>query len=112
SVLWSEIERLGLHCTSGVARLRPLPDTVPVVLARVVDEYRRRIGLRRYILQVLIEERFEHIAAELERGVAVPFQRSQSRAIVVHTAMAPRAHDQEVPCISGVLRFRARIVVN
>ena len=83
-----------------------------MVLAGVVDEYRRRIGLRRSILQVLIEERFEHVAAELERCVAVPFQRSQSRAVVVHTAVAPRAHDQEVLCIPGVLRFGGQIAVN
>ena len=67
-----------------------------MILAGVVDEHRRRVGLGRAGLQVLIEEGLQHIAAELQRGVAIPFQRSQIVGIVVHLAVPPRTHHQVV----------------
>jgi hypothetical protein len=48
-----------------------------VVLAGVVDKTGGVSALGAPSFQILIEERQEHVAAELERGVAVPAQRPE-----------------------------------
>ena len=48
------------------------------------------------VLQVLIEERLQHVAAELQRGVAVPLQRPEIVAVVIDLAVTPRTHHQVV----------------
>ena len=67
-----------------------------MILAGVVDEDGRRVGLGRAGLQILIEERLQHVAAELQRGVAFPFQRAQIVAVVIHLAVAPGTHHQVI----------------
>ena len=91
-----KIERLQRRRTALLAGQRPGLQTIPVILAGVVDEHRRRLGRGRAGLQVLIEERLQNIAAKLQRGVAIPFQRSQIVGVGVHLAVPPRTHHQVV----------------
>ncbi len=83
-----------------------------MVLARVVDEHRRRVCLGRAIDQVLVQERAQHLGTELARGVAFENQRTQGAAVVVHLAVAPRAHHQVVEGIALVARLHRRIAVD
>jgi hypothetical protein len=77
----------------------------PAVRAGLVDQHRRRVELRRAVLQVLVEEGQHDVAAELLGGVAGELQRAQRRTLVVHAAVAPRAHHQRIHAVVLVLRF-------
>ena len=67
-----------------------------MVLARVVDEHRRRLDHRRAVLQILVEEGLEHVAAEFERGIAIPLERPEIIGVVIDLAVPPRPHHQMV----------------
>src|SRR3546814_12915494 len=60
---------------------------------------------------VLVEERPEDVAAELQRGVAIPLQRAQRASVDLDLAMAPRPHTQVVAVVATVLAFHRRIGV-
>ena len=107
-----QVQRLRLRCATLRTTLRPGLEPVPMVFAGVVDEDRRRVGLRCARDQVLVEERLQHVAAELQRGIAVPLQRTERRAVVVHLAVPPRAHDQVVAVVAGVARFHRLVAVD
>lgn len=83
-----------------------------MVLAGVVDEHRRRGGFRRAIDQVLVEERAQHIVAELPRGIAIEVQRTQRAAVVIDLAVPPRPHHQVVERVALVARLHRRIAVD
>ncbi len=100
-----EVERLHRRRAAGRARQRPALEPIPAVLAGVVDEDRRGLDARRALLQVLVEERLQHVAAELQRGVAIPLQRAERGAVVVHLAVAPRSHHQVVAIVGAILRL-------
>ena len=65
-------------------------------------------ALRRSVLQVLIEERLQHVAAELQRRVAVPLQRAEIEAVVVDLAVPPRPHHQVVVIVACPWALSAR----
>ncbi len=67
-----------------------------MVLAGVVDEDRRRIGLGRAGLEVLIEEGLQHVSPELRGRIALPAQRAEIVAFAIHLAVKPRSHHQVV----------------
>src|ERR1700680_821775 len=84
-----QIKRLGFSRARAVTRKRPRLQPVPVVFSGVVDEDRRRVRLRRAVLQILIEERLEDVSPELQRGVAFPPEWAERVAVVVHAAVPP-----------------------
>jgi hypothetical protein len=65
----------------------------------------RDVGLRRAVLQVLIEERPQDLAPERERRVAVEADRAERAAVVDLLAVVPRAHHQEHLVVRRVLRL-------
>src|ERR1700730_3920438 len=83
-----------------------------MVLASIIDKHRRSIGFRRAVLQVLIEEWLKHIAAELQRRVAVPLQWPQGRTIIVDSAVAPRPHYKKIHIIADVLWLHCQVAVD
>lgn len=83
-----------------------------MVLAGVVDEHGRRGGFRRAIDQVLVEERAQHIVAELPRGIAIEVQRTQRAAVVIDLAVPPRPHHQVVERVAPVARLHRGIAVD
>ena len=48
------------------------------------------------VLQILIEERLENIAAKLQRRIAIPFQRAEVVGVVIYLAVTPGSHDEVV----------------
>ena len=83
-----------------------------MVLAGVVDENGRRIGLGRALEQILIEEWKQHVAAKLQRGIAIPAQRAKRIGLVVHLAVTPWTHHQIVHGVGGVLRLDGLVAVD
>ena len=71
-----QIERPERRRTARFTRRRPALVAVPMVFAGVVKERRRRRGLGAPVSDT-VEERPQHLAAELLRGVAVPLQRAR-----------------------------------
>src|SRR5262249_18358969 len=69
-----QIERLRLCRAAALAREGPRGQPIPMVRARVVDEYWRRVRFRRANLQILIEERLQHVATKFMRRVAGPLE--------------------------------------
>src|SRR3546814_12348842 len=60
---------------------------------------------------VLVEERPEDVAAELQRGIAIPLQRAQRASVDLDLAVAPRPHHQVVAVVAAVLAFHRRVGV-
>ncbi len=107
----AQVQRPGGGATPLGAAARPVRQAVPAVLAGVVDQHRRRIRLRRAFDQVLIEERLEHVAAELQRGIAVELQRAQVACLVVDLAVPPRSHHQIIQVVAGIASFHRLVAV-
>nr|GEU28205.1 hypothetical protein [Tanacetum cinerariifolium] len=104
-----QIHRFQRRGATVGARQRPLFQALPAVDARLIEQHRRRIGLRRAVLQVLVEERHHVVAPELERRIARELERAQVRAVVIDAAVAPRAHHQVIPVIGLILRLHCRV---
>ncbi len=67
-----------------------------MVFSRVVDQHGRRRFRRLLVLEIGVEERDQHVLAEVAGGVALPLQRPQVFSRAVNLAMVPRPHDQVV----------------
>ena len=107
-----QIKRPGLDGTAALTRQGPGFQTVPVVLTRVVNEHRRCVRLRRSILQILIEERLQHVAPKLVCGVALPPERSKRVAVIVYLAVPPRPHDEKIHVVEGVFGLDRQVTVD
>ena len=66
-----EIERRGADCAAARATRRPAGQASPSIRSCLEDNHGWGVGLGRVILEVLVEERLQDLAAEVEPGVAV-----------------------------------------
>ncbi len=107
-----QVQRLALRRAALRTTQGPVLQAIPVVGAGVVDQHRRRVGLGRAVHQVLVEERLQHVAAELQRGIAVELQRTQRGAAAIDLTMPPRPHHQIVAVVVGVARLHRRVAVD
>jgi len=99
-----QVQRPRARRAAGLARQRPALEAPPEVGAGLEYERRGSVCRRRGILQMLVEKRLHHLAAELPRGVASEFQRSERGAVVVDTAVAPGTERQEYAVMPAALR--------
>ena len=81
-----------------------------MVLAGVIDQHLRRSRLRRIALQILIEERPQHIAPELGGCISIPTQRPKHVAFRIYLTVPPRAHHQIVMVdLTGLLQCQIAV---
>ena len=85
------------------ADLRPGIVLAPLVGARLVDQHARRRRAR-CILQIVIEERLHHRAAEPASGVAFELDRADAAAFAPALAVIPRPEHEVQPLAARILR--------
>ena len=100
-----EIERRGLNRAAARAPGRPRRQSTPGVGAGLEGRDGRQVRFRRALLEVVIQEWTQDIAAELQPRIGAKFQRAERAAVRDFLAVMPRAHHQEYLVVGGVLRL-------
>src|SRR6185295_1765284 len=98
-----QVQRRGTDGAAARTSRGPGGQAAPRVGARLERGDGRDVGLGRAVLEVLVQERPQHLAPEPGRGVAAEPYGAQRAAVRDFLAVVPRSEDEEHLVVAGVL---------
>ena len=112
-----QVQRFGGVGTAGLAAHRPAVEAAPLIGAGLERRHRGHVRRRRAVLEILCQERPQHVLAEPARGVAAEAQIPQAAALIDGLAVIPRPQHQldhaavHVPGLDGLVHGDCTVAV-